>query len=103
MGEIHGTATKKNNTGKAKWRNHVRPPPDQIANKVNDAEIARCSQPSGRQSGFAISKSRSGKSGRSARTPMTIQSRVLCTESDREGVGRLSHRNQKRNAPKKGT
>src|SRR5438270_10446105 len=109
IGATHGTATKKNAIGKAKWRTHGFPPTDHIYKRVSVATEAAWSQPSGNQSGFPISKSRIGKSRKSAGTPMKIQARTwrddLCAvpKLRRDGArpstgtaGRNSQRSQKR-------
>src|SRR5438045_9020187 len=113
IGATHGTATKKNAIGKAKCRSHGFPPTDHIYKRVSVATEAVWSQPSGRQSGFPISKSRIGKSIRSAGMPTKIQRRTwrdgLCAvpklgrDGARPSIGRSPQRNQKRKSEKKGT
>src|SRR5712691_11271993 len=101
IGVTHGTETKKNAIGKVKWRSHGLPPADYIYRRVSAATEAAWIQPSGRHSGVPISKRRTGKSRRSAGTPIKIQARSVSHGGD--GSGRSSQRNQKRYRAKKGT
>src|SRR5260370_9003814 len=94
IGVTHGTATKKNAIGKAKWRSHGFPPADQMYRSVRVATEAAWIQPSGRHSGVPISKRRIGKRRRSAGMPMKIQGRSVLEGGD--GAGLSSHRRQKR-------
>src|SRR5438876_1873536 len=94
IGVTHGTATKKNATGKAKWRSHGFPPADQIHRRVSPATEAVWIQPSGRHSGVPISNSRIGKRRKNAGTPMKIQGRSVLRGGD--GSGRSCQRSQKR-------
>src|SRR4249919_324179 len=68
----HGTAMKKNATGNAKWRTHGLPPTHHRYKRVSVATEAAWIHPSGRHSGVAISKRRTGKSNSSA--PIAITS-----------------------------
>src|ERR1041385_4956823 len=68
IGVTHGTATKMNATGKAKWRRQEMPPRNHIYKRVRVTAAAACSQPSGRQSGFPISNNRSGRSNNKQQT-----------------------------------
>src|SRR6266550_3214384 len=58
IGVTHGTATKMNATGKAKWRSHDLPPTYHGYKRVSVTTDAVRSQARGRHSGFAISKRR---------------------------------------------
>src|SRR6266508_6867332 len=66
IGVTHGIATKKNATGKAKWRSHGLPPTHHRYKRVRAATEAVWIQPMGRHSGFAISKRRTGSNSSSA-------------------------------------
>src|SRR6266446_1145662 len=94
IGVTHGTATKKNATGKAKWRSHGFPPTDQIHRRVSPATEAVWVQPSGRHSGVPISKSRIGKRRKSAGTTMKIQGKNVMEGG--HGADRSSQLSQKR-------
>src|SRR6266699_2339344 len=65
-GVTHGTATKMNPTGKAKWRSPDLPPTYHRYKRVSVTTDPVWSQASGRHSGFAISKRRTGRSNQSA-------------------------------------
>src|SRR5204863_3605661 len=110
MGEIQGTATKMNATGNAKCVSHGLPPIFQIKAEVIETAIAACSHPSGRQSGFPISKRRTGKSKRSAVSPISAAIiaaarllRIWDLGFGISGGGRSCQRSQKRHAAKNGT
>src|SRR6266478_5700886 len=107
IGVTHGTATKKNAIGKAKWRIHGFPPADQIYKSVKVATEAVWIQPSGRHSGVPISKRRIGKRRRSAETPINAATvrllRIWDLRFEISGGGRSCQRSQKRYRAKKGT
>src|SRR5437016_8881774 len=94
IGVTHGTATKMNATGKAKWRSHGFPPADQMYKSVSAATEAVWIQPSGRHSGVPISKSRIGERRTSAGAPMKIQAKSVLRGGD--GAGRSCQRSEKR-------
>ena len=107
MGATQGTATKINATGNAKCVSHGLPPIFQIKAKVTKTAIAACNHSSGRQSGFPISKRRSGNSTRRAEieTNAAIACRLLISNFEfRISIaGRSCQRSQKRYAAKNGT
>src|SRR4029077_15081332 len=95
----HGTATKKNATGNAKWRTHGLPPTHHRYKRASVATAAAWIHPSGRHSGVAISKRRTGKRRKSAAMPMNAAIHLLGTwdlEFGISGGGRSCHRSQKR-------
>src|SRR5258705_6042215 len=75
----HGTATKKNATGNAKWRTHPAPagPTYHRYKRVSVATEAAWIHPSSRHSGDAISKRRTGKRRKSAVIPMNAAIQFL--------------------------
>src|SRR5439155_9248575 len=103
MGETQGTATKMKATGKAKCVSHGLPPIFQIKAEVMETAIAACSHPSGRQSGFPISKRRNGNSAANASRTVMAATMLPFRPATGRGSGRLSQRSQKRYAAKNGT
>src|SRR5439155_20167780 len=62
IGVTHGTATKKNAIGKAKWRSHGFPPADQMYKSARIATEPVWTQQSGRHDGVPFSNDRMEKS-----------------------------------------
>src|SRR3954451_10939326 len=94
----HGTATKKNATGNAKWRTHGLPPMHHKYKRVSVATEAAWIHPSGRHSGDAISNRRTGKRRKSAGMPMNAAIKRLLASDFRlltSDGGRSCQRSQK--------
>src|SRR6266542_2540 len=106
IGVTHGTATKMNATGKAKWRSHeaaAGPPTHQRYKRDSVTTDAVWSQAIGRHSGLAISKRRTVRSNRSAARPTSTAIiaaarlfRIWDLGLGISGGGRSCQRSQKR-------